>query len=133
MLGSKIHTATVTHADVSYEGSISIAPELLQAADILPFEAVSIWNVTSGTRLDTYAIKGKPGSLDISVNGAAAHLVSPGDIIIIARFVQVNEEDCANFKPIVVFVDEHNKIKEIRAEVAGPENPPSHSAATTRR
>jgi aspartate 1-decarboxylase len=121
MLGSKIHRATVTHADVNYEGSISISPELLKVADILPYEAVSIWNVTSGTRLETYAIEGQPGSSDICMNGAAAHLVSPGDLVIIARFIYVDDEDCPNFKPIIIFVDERNQIKEIRSEVAGPD------------
>jgi aspartate 1-decarboxylase len=129
MLGSKIHKATVTQADINYEGSISISPELLKAADILPFEAVSIWNVTSGTRLETYAIEGQSGSSDICINGAAAHLVSPGDLIIIARFIQVNDEDCVNYRPKIIFVDKQNRIKEIREEVAGPEMAANNPAA----
>ena len=129
MLGSKIHKATVTQADLNYEGSISISPELMKAADILPYEAVNIWNVTSGTRLETYAIEGKSGSSDICINGAAAHLVSPGDTVIIARFIQVKDEDCQNFKPKVIFVDKQNRIKEIRQEVAGPEMAASNPAA----
>ncbi len=120
MLGSKIHRATVTQADLQYEGSITISPELLQAANLLPYEAVNIWNVTSGTRLETYAITGQSGSTDICINGAAAHLISPGDIVIIARFVQIEERDIAFFKPIVVFVDEQNRITEIREEIPGP-------------
>ncbi len=116
MLKSKIHRACVTHADLHYEGSITVAPELLAAANILPYEAVSIWNVTAGTRFETYAIEGLPGSSAICVNGAAAHLVTPGDIIIIATFVQLQEEICQTFVPTVVFVDEKNKMKEIRPE-----------------
>jgi aspartate 1-decarboxylase len=120
MLGSKIHRARVTQADLHYEGSVTIPPELLQAANLLPYEAVNIWNVTSGTRLETYAITGKPGSTDICINGAAAHLISPGDIVIIARFVHVEECDASSFKPTVVFVDENNRLKQIRDEIAGP-------------
>ncbi|MDI1351885.1 MAG: aspartate 1-decarboxylase [bacterium] len=119
MLKSKIHRACVTHADLDYEGSITISPELLKAANILPYEAVNIWNVTAGTRFETYAITGEKGSKDICVNGAAAHLVTPGDLIIIATFSQMLEEDCATLIPTVVFVDEHNQLKEIRPEVVG--------------
>ncbi len=127
MLGSKIHRARVTQADLSYEGSVTISPELLQAANLRPYEAVNIWNVTSGTRLETYAISGRPGSTDICINGAAAHLISPGDIVIIARFVQIEEKDVGSFKPIVVFVDEQNRIKEIREEIPGPEMAATHN------
>lgn len=116
LLKSKIHRACVTHADLSYEGSITIAPELLVLADILPHEAVHIWNVTAGTRFETYAIEGVPGSSDICVNGAAAHLVTPGDIIIIASFIQIAEEHCQSYVPKVVFVDEQNRVKEMRPE-----------------
>lgn len=117
MLKSKIHRATVTHADLDYEGSITISPELLEAANILPHEAVNIWNVTAGTRFETYAIPGAPGSKAICVNGAAAHLVTPGDLIIIASFVQLADEQCHSFVPTVVFVDENNRFKETREEV----------------
>lgn len=116
MLKSKIHRACVTHADLAYEGSITIAPELLKASNILPFEAVNVWNVTAGTRFETYAIEGLPGSTAVCVNGAAAHLVTPGDIIIIASFIQLAEEQCQSFVPTVVFVDEHNRMREMRAE-----------------
>ncbi|WP_298625393.1 aspartate 1-decarboxylase [uncultured Legionella sp.] len=119
MLKSKIHRATVTEADLDYEGSITISPELLKAADILPNEAVNIWNITAGTRFETYAITGEKGSTDICVNGAAAHLVTPGDLIIIASFTQVLEEECATQVPTVVFVDQFNRLKEIRPEVVG--------------
>lgn len=119
MLKSKIHRACVTEADLDYEGSITIAPELLKAANILAYEAVNVWNVTAGTRFETYAITGAVGSKDICVNGAAAHLVTPGDLVIIASFAHVLEEDCATLVPTVVFVDEHNCLKEIRPERVG--------------
>jgi aspartate 1-decarboxylase len=119
MLKSKIHRACVTQADLEYEGSITISPELLKAADILPYEAVNVWNVTAGTRFETYAITGEKGSTDICVNGAAAHLVTPGDLVIIASFTQVLEEDCRALVPTVVFVDQFNRLKEIRPEVLG--------------
>ena len=118
MLKSKIHRATVTEADLDYEGSITISPELLKAANILPYEAVNVWNVTAGTRFETYAITGEPGSAELCVNGAAAHLVTPGDLVIIATFSQVLEEECAQVDPTVVFVDQYNRIKEMRAEQA---------------
>ena len=117
MLKSKIHRATITHADLDYEGSITLSPELLEAADILPHEAVHIWNVTAGTRFETYAILGHPNSTAVCVNGAAAHLVTPGDIIIIASFIQLAEERCLSHIPTVVFVDERNQLKEKRPEV----------------
>jgi len=116
MLKSKIHRARVTHADLHYEGSITLPPELLKAANILPYEAVNIWNVTSGTRFETYAIEGLPGSGAVCVNGAAAHLVTPGDIIIIATFVQLTDTLCDQYEPIAVFVDEYNRCKEVRKE-----------------
>jgi aspartate 1-decarboxylase len=117
MLKSKIHRACVTHADLDYEGSITISPELLLAANILPYEAVNIWNVTAGTRFETYAIEGEPGSKAVCVNGAAAHLVTPGDIIIIATFFQLPEESCRHYQPTVVFVDNQNQYKDTRLEI----------------
>lgn len=117
MLKSKIHRARVTHADLNYEGSITISPELLKAANILPFEAVSIWNVTQGTRFETYTIEGASNSNSICVNGAAAHKVSINDLIIIASFSHVLEEDCQDISPTVIFVDYNNKIANIRPEI----------------
>lgn len=116
MLKSKIHRATITHADLDYEGSITISKELLEMANILSYEAVHVWNVTSGTRFETYAIEGQLNATDICVNGAAAHLVNPGDIVIIASFIQIAENSCKDYIPTVVFVDEQNRIKEIRSE-----------------
>jgi aspartate 1-decarboxylase len=124
MLKSKIHRACVTQADLDYEGSITVSPELLKAANILPYEAVNVWNVTAGTRFETYAITGSTGSTDICVNGAAAHLVTPGDLVIIATFIQMPEEDCATHTPTVVFVDHLNRLSEIRPEVVGVNNQP---------
>ena len=121
MLYSKIHRATVTEANVDYEGSITISPELLEASGILESEAVCVWNVTSGTRFETYTIAGLPGSSDVCVNGAAAHLVTPGDIIIIAAFAQLEEAEAKVHKPKVVHVDLNNKIKDFRPEIAGPQ------------
>lgn len=118
MLKSKIHRACITQADLDYEGSITLSPELLAAANILPNEAVHVWNVTAGTRFETYAITGEKGSIDVCVNGAAAHLVTPGDIVIIATFIQLPEEHCQNHNPKVVFVDSNNRIKDIRPELA---------------
>jgi aspartate 1-decarboxylase len=93
MLKSKIHRATVTQADLHYEGSVTIDQNLLNAADILPYEMVSIWNITNGNRFDTYALAGEPGSGVVCVNGAAARMVSPGDLIIIATFVAMDEAE----------------------------------------
>jgi aspartate 1-decarboxylase len=108
MLKSKIHRATVTGADLEYEGSITIDSELLAAADILPYEAVDIWNVTYGTRFQTYAIEGQPGSGTICINGAAARLVSKGDKVIIASWLDIPSELAANYEPKLVFVDDSN-------------------------
>ena len=95
MLKSKIHRATVTHADVDYEGSLTLDAHLLQAANILPYEEVHVWNVTRGTRLRTYAMVGEAGSGIVCVNGAAAHLARPGDLVIVATFTQMDDRDGA--------------------------------------
>ncbi|MDZ4785447.1 MAG: aspartate 1-decarboxylase [bacterium] len=120
VLRGKIHRATVTHADLNYEGSVTIPPELLAATGIVEYEAVNIWNVTRGTRLETYAITGQPQSTDICVNGAAAHLVKPGDIVIIACFFDLHEKYVKDYKPSLVFVDSNNRIDQIRSEIPGP-------------
>lgn len=122
LLKSKLHGATVTHADLRYEGSITISPELLKEADMLPFEAVWIWNVTNGNRFETYTIEGESESGDIAINGAAARLVHPGDKIIIASFGYFPAEEAASYKPKVVFLDEKNRVKELRKEFPGPKN-----------
>lgn len=120
VLKSKIHRATVTHADLDYEGSITLSPELIEAGGLREFEAVCIWNITSGTRFETYIIQGVEGSKDICINGAAAHLVNPKDLVIISSFDYYKDEELISHQPKVVFVDENNNIVEQRKEVAGP-------------
>ena len=127
MLSAKIHRATVTHANVDYEGSVTVPPELLDAAGMAPYEAVCIWNVTRGTRVETYTITGKPGSTDICANGAAAHLIQPGDRVILATFAFVPIDQLDQHKPRLIFVDAENKISHVGPEVPGPE----HRDATT--
>jgi aspartate 1-decarboxylase len=112
MLKSKIHRASVTDANLEYEGSITIDEDLLRTADILPYEQVDLYDCTSGSRLHTYAIPGEPGSGEICVNGAAAHLVKPHDVIIIASYVQLDDAECRNWQAKRVFVDARNRIRE---------------------
>ena len=108
---SKIHRATVTEANLDYEGSISVDQDLLDAADILENEQVHVWDVTNGTRLITYALRGKPGSGEVQVNGAGAHLIRPGDTIIIATYASFEESELKGHAPRVVFVDAKNRAK----------------------
>ncbi len=119
MLKSKIHRATVTGADLHYEGSVTIDLDLMEAADIIPYEAVAIWNVTNGSRLETYAIEGERGSGVICLNGAAARMVAPKDLVIIASFVDMPNDQALNHEPKLVFVDEKNQMLISRKEVAG--------------
>ena len=120
-LRSKIHRATVTQADVDYEGSLTLPPNLMRASDIAPYEAVDVWNVTRGSRLETYAIEGVEGSLDICANGAAAHLIRPGDVVIIATFAyQSDSSELRVPSPKVVFVDASNNMIRIGNEIPGP-------------
>lgn len=126
MFKSKIHRATVTHADLNYEGSVTIDEALMRAADILPYEKVAIWNATNGARLETYAIAGQADSGVICVNGAAARLCQPGDVVIVATFAEgVDEAEAKDWKPTVVRVDSSNHIVEgaPRGEIAGPGRP----------
>src|SRR6185295_5783977 len=119
---SKIHRARVTHADLTYEGSVTIDETLLQAADILPYERVHIWNASNGARLETYALPGEPGSGVICVNGAAARHAQPGDVVIIATFADVEELEARTWKPTVVRVDAENRIVHAGvAERPGPQ------------
>lgn len=111
MLKSKIHRATVTEANVEYEGSVTIDADLLDAADMLPYERVDIWDCTNGQRLSTYVIEGERGSGEICVNGAAAHLIKPHDVVIIASWVDVPDEQARSFEARRVFVDEKNQIR----------------------
>jgi aspartate 1-decarboxylase len=111
ILKSKIHRATVTGADKDYEGSLTVDASLLEAADILPYEQVHVWDVTRGTRLLTYAISGEPGSGTICVNGAGAHLIHPGDLVIIATFTEMEEKAARGHRPKIVLVDENNHAR----------------------
>ena len=121
---SKIHRATVTQADLDYEGSVTIDAELMRAADILPYEKVHIWNRTNGSRLETYALEAPAGSGVICVNGAAAHHAPPGDIVIIATFAEAaTRPRRAAWTPMVVHVDAHNRIVPIEGESSGPAAP----------
>ena len=114
MFKSKIHRIRVTGADVDYEGSITLDPDLMDAANILLNERVHVWNVTRGTRLETYAILGTRGKGECVLNGAAAHLNKPGDLVIVATFAQMTEAEARTHVPIVVLVDEKNHVREIR-------------------
>ena len=120
MLRAKIHRAVVTDANQDYEGSLTIPPELLELSGIREYEPISVWNVTRGTRFETYAITGIRGSGDVCVNGAAAHLAGPGDRVIIASFASVPESMVDDFRPVVVFVDDHNNAVRTGFEVPGP-------------
>ena len=118
MLKSKIHRATVTECDLHYVGSITIDPDLLQAADILEFEQVAVVDVDNGARLETYTIAGERGSGEIKVNGAAARLVHRGDTIIVISYGTYDPEDLEHYEPRVVHVGETNEIRNIDGEVA---------------
>lgn len=121
MFKSKIHRATVTQADLHYEGSVTIDRTLLNAADILPHEWVAIWNVTNGERIETYALEGEADSGVICINGAAAHRFNPGDLVIIATRAEVDADELEGWQPTVVLVDEHNRIKDPNlVEIPGP-------------
>jgi aspartate 1-decarboxylase len=115
MLGGKIHRATVTAADLNYIGSITVDQTLLEAANIREYEKVLVVDVTNGNRLETYTISGARGSGIIQLNGAAAHLVSVSDLVIIMSFVAVTEPVPEDWQPKVVLVDEHNRPTEVAA------------------
>ena len=110
MMKSKIHRATVTQADLHYVGSVTVDEDLLDAADLLAGELVHIVDVTNGARLETYTIAGERGSGVIGINGAAAHLVHPGDIVILIAYGQMETAEARSFEPHVVFVDADNKV-----------------------
>ncbi len=122
LLKSKIHRATITRSDLNYEGSIAVDTDLLYAADIQPFEAVHVWNVTNGSRLQTYAVAAPSGSGEICLNGAAARLAQAGDLVIIASFSWLNETEAAQHQPKLVFVDakNHRSTKERSALSTNP-------------
>src|SRR5712675_2362732 len=111
MLKSKIHRATVTQADLHYVGSITVDADLMDAADLLPGEQVAVVDVTNGARLETYVIEGERGSGIIGINGAAAHLIHEGDLVIIISYATMPDAEAKAFVPKVVFVDGDNRIK----------------------
>ena len=110
MFKSKIHRATVTDANINYEGSITIDSRLMKAADIIPYEQVHVLNLNNGTRFTTYAIEGGEGSGEICLNGAAARLGVKGDLVIILTYTNVPEEELKDYKPLIVHVNEKNEI-----------------------
>lgn len=116
LLLGKIHGATVTEANLQYEGSITIPRDILEAVGLLPHEAVHVWNITRGTRFETYILDGGAARGEFHVNGAAAHLVEPGDSVIIAAFTHIPAESAHLHRPIVAFLNGDNSIKEIRSE-----------------
>ncbi len=111
MMKSKIHRATVTQADLHYEGSLTISAELMQAADILPYEMVHVYNVSNGERFETYALEGEADSGVICLNGAAARKGAPGDLIIITTYATYEAAELKKHHPKVVMVDRHNRLR----------------------
>lgn len=120
MMKSKIHRATVTQADLHYVGSVTIDSELMEAADLLEGEQVAIVDVTNGARIETYAIPGHRGSGVVGINGAAAHLVHPGDLVIIMSYGLVDDAEARALEPRIVHVDEGNRIVKLGTDAAEP-------------
>lgn len=118
MLKSKIHRARVTGANINYEGSLTLDPLLMEAADILPYEQVHVLDINNGERLTTYAIEGLRGSGDVCINGAAARLVHQGDTVIILTYRTARDEEARSHWPKLVYVDEDNRIVRVAEEVA---------------
>lgn len=110
MFKSKIHRATVTHGNLHYVGSITLDEDLMEAADLLPGEQVAIVDIDNGARLETYVIPGERGSRVVGINGAAAHLVHPGDLVIVISYAQLEDQEARTFSPTVVHVDAENRI-----------------------
>lgn len=119
MLKGKIHRATVTQADLHYVGSVTVDEDLMDAADLLPGEQVAIVDVTNGARLETYVIPGQRGSGVIGINGAAAHLVHPGDLVILISYGLMDETEAKSYLPRIVHVDAANRIAELGSDPAG--------------
>ena len=117
ILKSKLHRATVTEANIQYEGSITIDKDLMEAADMLPYEQVHVLDIDNGARLETYVIEGERGSGVICINGAAARLVSAGDKVIIISYQTISEADAINLDPKLVYVDSRNRIVQKHKEV----------------
>ena len=119
LLKSKLHRATVTGADLNYVGSITVDTDLLQAADILPYEQVVVLNINTGARFETYAIEGPPGRGDICLNGAAARLAQPGDLVIVLTYAQYDAAELEGFEPVVVHVDAQNRQVDVSPAFEG--------------
>ncbi|MDX1252853.1 MAG: aspartate 1-decarboxylase [Gammaproteobacteria bacterium] len=117
LLKSKLHRACVTHSELDYEGSCAIDSTLLAAAGIHEYEQIQIYNIANGERFTTYAIRAEAGSGIISVNGAAAHKAKPGDRVIICTYVALNQHELAAFKPVLVYLDEQNRITHARNHI----------------
>jgi L-aspartate-alpha-decarboxylase len=120
MMKSKIHRATVTQADLDYVGSVTVDADLMEAADLLAGEQVAIVDVTNGARLETYVIAGEPGSGVIGINGAAAHLMHPGDLVILISYALLDDATARTYQPRVVHVDAANRIVELGSDPAAP-------------
>ncbi|MEO3753974.1 aspartate 1-decarboxylase [Streptomyces sp. B6B3] len=120
MFKSKIHRATVTEADLHYVGSVTVDAELMEAADLLPGEQVHIVDITNGHRLETYVIEGERGSGVIGINGAAAHLITPGDLVILISYAQVDDAEARSLRPAVVHVDAGNRIVGLGTDPSEP-------------
>ncbi len=118
LLKSKIHRATVTDANVDYEGSISIDRDLMDLADLQEYEQVHIYNISNGNRFSTYVIEGERKSGDVCINGAAAHLAKRGDLVIIANYASYSENDASLHKPKLVYVNQDNSVKNISDHIA---------------
>jgi aspartate 1-decarboxylase len=116
MLKSKIHRAHVTGANIDYEGSITLDPDLMDAADMIPFEQVHVLDITNGARLQTYAIEGRRGSGEIEINGAAARMVGEGDLVIVLAYHTVSDEEARSLRPRLVYVDGANRIVRVAPE-----------------
>ncbi|MEX2982714.1 aspartate 1-decarboxylase [Streptomyces sp. C36] len=118
MMKSKIHRATVTQADLHYVGSLTVDADLMEAADLLPGEKVDIVDINNGARLSTYVIEGPRGTGVIGINGAAARLISPGDLVIVIAYGSMDDAEARTFEPRVVFVDEHNAVAHLGGDPA---------------
>ncbi|MGH2922582.1 MAG: aspartate 1-decarboxylase [Solirubrobacterales bacterium] len=116
MLKSKIHRATITDCDVDYVGSITLDPDLMRQADLLPNEQVHVWDIDNAARFVTYAIEGEPGGGTVQINGAAARLVRRGDKVIVASFAAYDDADLERYSPVVVHVDERNSVTAVDSD-----------------
>lgn len=117
MLKSKIHRAVVTDANLDYEGSFTIDAELMKQANILPGEQIHVVDVTNGARIITYAIPGAPGSGEMCANGAAAHLIYPGDEVIVLSYAHLSEEELQGYRPLLIYVDRNNRVVQVKREI----------------